>query len=541
MGGGPRMTFFESVTTCLKKYGTFNGRASRAEFWWFQLFFLLTQSAVILLYLPLAAISGVALGIPYLACGTRRLRDAGVSPWWLSLLGLNVLGKFTTWSPESPSAMLILIVSAGGGLMLLFFLLKPTLKTSTASDSLVEPTPITPTKNDTSAQELPLNQEHTHAGISSEAKDTIKRQQDSQGSGSFHLTAPLLATLGLFTILGVVASLAWNADERKKTATLASPEAAPPGQAAPMSTNSPTPKYDRYTWSPDHNTQTLQTGKFSNGAEIIANQPQGIGGGYLQIRKKAGAPLIDTPVHDDFVSIAGFIPGKENPVAAIVKSSCGGVACTWTDYHVAYVHEGQLVGIPVGPVLNNDFSITVDTHDGQVAGIQVLNVANGERNGYGDLVKTDLRLVPAKGFIRTEFSQNYESLVGSHPEDYFSHQMAREKLALAMGLQNFRELRGAASGPGSSNLVGGRYIVFNGCKAHFCDSSFASVVFDGTTGHSWSIWVDVANGTYFTYSSTPWTFELFQTVGSAIQLGASLEPRFENGQIKLSGQAMQMR
>ena len=31
------MTFGESVSTCLKKYFVFKGRASRSEYWWFQL------------------------------------------------------------------------------------------------------------------------------------------------------------------------------------------------------------------------------------------------------------------------------------------------------------------------------------------------------------------------------------------------------------------------------------------------------------------------------------------------------------------------
>ena len=31
------MTFTESVSVCFKKYFVFEGRASRSEYWWFQL------------------------------------------------------------------------------------------------------------------------------------------------------------------------------------------------------------------------------------------------------------------------------------------------------------------------------------------------------------------------------------------------------------------------------------------------------------------------------------------------------------------------
>lgn len=33
------MTFLDSVKTCIKKTLTISGRASRSEFWWFQLSF----------------------------------------------------------------------------------------------------------------------------------------------------------------------------------------------------------------------------------------------------------------------------------------------------------------------------------------------------------------------------------------------------------------------------------------------------------------------------------------------------------------------
>jgi uncharacterized membrane protein YhaH (DUF805 family) len=89
------MSFPTAVKTCLMKYVTFSGRASRAEFWWFQLF-------VVLLVLLLSVVSGVAaslsetvggvialvaglgylgLYLPLLAVSVRRLHDRDYSGW----------------------------------------------------------------------------------------------------------------------------------------------------------------------------------------------------------------------------------------------------------------------------------------------------------------------------------------------------------------------------------------------------------------------------------------------------------------------------
>lgn len=84
----------------------FRGTTTRAGFWWFALAVamvlafaeLATESAG---PLPLQLASLVVL-LPWLAACTRRLRDAGLSPWWqlISLApvgGLLVLLYLLTW------------------------------------------------------------------------------------------------------------------------------------------------------------------------------------------------------------------------------------------------------------------------------------------------------------------------------------------------------------------------------------------------------------------------------------------------------------
>ncbi|MEI6362855.1 MAG: DUF805 domain-containing protein [Actinomycetes bacterium] len=107
------MSFGESVKTCINKYATFDGRATRSEFWWFYLF---TAIIGFIAYLPgyifmiaggantpqgetpgflfwlgviLLIIGGLlvlALFIPLLAVGCRRLHDRGQSGWLQLLL-----------------------------------------------------------------------------------------------------------------------------------------------------------------------------------------------------------------------------------------------------------------------------------------------------------------------------------------------------------------------------------------------------------------------------------------------------------------------
>jgi len=95
------VTFYESIRVCLTKYAEFNGRASRPEFWWFTLFVLLGASAFTLVSETMGSIFLLAVLLPLLAAGSRRLRDSGQSVWWLLFLlapvgGIVVVGYLWT-------------------------------------------------------------------------------------------------------------------------------------------------------------------------------------------------------------------------------------------------------------------------------------------------------------------------------------------------------------------------------------------------------------------------------------------------------------
>jgi uncharacterized membrane protein YhaH (DUF805 family) len=112
------MSFTDAVRTCISKFATFDGRATRSEFWWFYLFAALVGfiGYVPILILTLigassndGVVSGIftiltvifwivwlivviALYIPLLAVGCRRLHDRGQSGW-LQLLYLVPCGN----------------------------------------------------------------------------------------------------------------------------------------------------------------------------------------------------------------------------------------------------------------------------------------------------------------------------------------------------------------------------------------------------------------------------------------------------------------
>ena len=83
--------FVDNYVSVLKKYVEFKGCASRSEFWWFVLINFLVSILVGIvagiIHLPLSILYFLAVLLPSIAVGARRLRDAGFSPW-LMLLGL---------------------------------------------------------------------------------------------------------------------------------------------------------------------------------------------------------------------------------------------------------------------------------------------------------------------------------------------------------------------------------------------------------------------------------------------------------------------
>jgi uncharacterized membrane protein YhaH (DUF805 family) len=77
----------KSVRTCLTKYAEFNGRAARPEFWWFMLAQVVVSVILNMVSQTLGGLFSLAMLVPSLAVGSRRLHDLGKTGW-LQLLAL---------------------------------------------------------------------------------------------------------------------------------------------------------------------------------------------------------------------------------------------------------------------------------------------------------------------------------------------------------------------------------------------------------------------------------------------------------------------
>ncbi|MEY2778063.1 MAG: hypothetical protein RL008_159 [Actinomycetota bacterium] len=79
-----------AVQRGLQNYATFTGRASRAEFWYFLIFFFFMNFLGNLVSDILGMIITLALLLPLLSVGTRRFHDRNKSGWYVLAPLLNI-------------------------------------------------------------------------------------------------------------------------------------------------------------------------------------------------------------------------------------------------------------------------------------------------------------------------------------------------------------------------------------------------------------------------------------------------------------------
>lgn len=114
----PSRGFGEAISICFQRYFGFSGRASRSEYWFFILFTVLLGIGTsfldgIVFGLPVSddvvgpinTLTTLAVFIPTLAVGWRRLHDIGRSGWWI--------GGFFLAVPGLAVMMFLVILSIG--------------------------------------------------------------------------------------------------------------------------------------------------------------------------------------------------------------------------------------------------------------------------------------------------------------------------------------------------------------------------------------------------------------------------------------------
>jgi uncharacterized membrane protein YhaH (DUF805 family) len=91
------INWFMNVVT--QHYFDFNGRARRAEFWWYVLVYFIIAiilnvvQSILGLGTILSGLLGLALLLPSLGVEVRRLHDIGRSGWWLliAFTGIGII------------------------------------------------------------------------------------------------------------------------------------------------------------------------------------------------------------------------------------------------------------------------------------------------------------------------------------------------------------------------------------------------------------------------------------------------------------------
>jgi ribosomal protein S27AE len=102
-GQGTVVNMGQSVSTCLRKYVDFSGRASRSEYWYFVLFtYLVSLVFAVTRISALSTLASLGLFLPSLGAGVRRLHDTNRSGWWLLFPIVNLV--FLAQPTKSPDA-----------------------------------------------------------------------------------------------------------------------------------------------------------------------------------------------------------------------------------------------------------------------------------------------------------------------------------------------------------------------------------------------------------------------------------------------------
>jgi uncharacterized membrane protein YhaH (DUF805 family) len=104
------MSFFDAVRSGFQNFTNFKGRSSRSAYWWWALFTLIVNLVgTRALGENLGGLVSLALLLPSIAVGVRRMHDVSRSGWWVIVPIVNLVFALTPtkqeqnqWGPPPP-------------------------------------------------------------------------------------------------------------------------------------------------------------------------------------------------------------------------------------------------------------------------------------------------------------------------------------------------------------------------------------------------------------------------------------------------------
>jgi uncharacterized membrane protein YhaH (DUF805 family) len=95
-----------AISACFSKYATFTGRASRSEYWYFYLFYIIAYIAGMVVDAAAGSqfiqyLFIIPLWLPLVSAGVRRMHDVGKSGWFILIPIYNLILACTASNPGS--------------------------------------------------------------------------------------------------------------------------------------------------------------------------------------------------------------------------------------------------------------------------------------------------------------------------------------------------------------------------------------------------------------------------------------------------------
>lgn len=260
----------------------------------------------------------------------------------------------------------------------------------------------------------------------------------------------------------------------------------------------------------------------------------------LEVRSgSSGSLLYITGACDSLVHIRAAYPDAKNAKIAIVATNCGGTICSnWSDYFVVFLGDVGVRVVRVGTGFNgpkNKITKYEFSFNGpQLSKSTVNNFYDGSESRLGDLIPSTRVFIRQGQYIDRKFDKKYFKFIGEHPDEVLGDTEVRANIVGKLKPERFRAFRAAMSGPGSSYVSNGRFLVMNACMKSNCPYEFGAVVVDGFTGALHVMRFNPDENLIDHISSRPFDADLDVTWLGEIDTQQKYRLSIENGRLKAS-------